>query len=277
MQSAGNDFVFIDGRKNRVSITKHLARRLLHRQWGIGADQLLFLGEPTRRGMNRSLRVFNPDGSEAQMCGNGVLCIADYILKNTSANNALILETQAGLIRATRNSRIEVDMGEPILEAARIPVRAKGQVCGEPLHVGGKMFKIFCVSMGNPHCVIFLDALKNFRLEKYGPLIEHHPFFPERTNVEFVEVHRGGRKARVRVWERGAGPTLSCGTGACATLVAGVLSRRLANPCEIKFPGGTLSTRWAGDNHVYLSSRSLGVVFEGQFNLNAMRQEVKNV
>jgi diaminopimelate epimerase len=243
MQSAGNDFILIDSRRLSRKIKARDAGRLLNRQFGIGGDQLLLLGRPTTGKADISLKIFNPDGSEAEMCGNGVLCVADYL---KGYHRQLAIETKAGLIKTSLSPRIEVDMGKPAWKGIE-----------KTLTAGGRKFKFTDVSMGNPHCVIFLERLKDLSLEKYGPLIENHPLFPKRTNVEFVEGNR------VRVWERGAGPTLSCGTGACAVLVAGVLTRRLLRSARLHFPGGILAARWAGDNHVYLSSRSMGAVFQG--------------
>ena len=264
MQSAGNDFVVIDNRRLRSKIGAKQAGRLLHRQLGIGGDQLLVLGRAASRKNSVSLKIYNPDGSEAEMCGNGVLCIADYLKKNERVRNGHItIETLGGLMNASFHPQPEIDMGEPILDGRKIPTRADGLIIEKPLRAGGRTFRTTCVSMGNPHGVIFTKGLKKFPLERYGPLLENHPFFPRRANIEFVEASASGQEARVRVWERGAGITLSCGTGACAVLVAGAITDRLKRNARLHFPGGTLGVRWAADNHVYLSSRSMGAVFQG--------------
>jgi diaminopimelate epimerase len=263
MQSAGNDFVVVDNRRLRSKVGARQAGRLLHRQLGVGGDQLLVLDRARSNRHDVSLKIYNPDGSEAEMCGNGVLCVALHLAPSARNGQGITMETKGGLIRAGLSPRIEVDMGKPVLEGRKIPVRATGRVIEKLLRADGRTFKTTCVSMGNPHGVIFLKGLEKFPLAHYGPLLENHPFFPKRANIEFVEVEASGQEARVRVWERGAGPTLSCGTGACATLVAGALTGRLRRNARLHFPGGTLGVRWGADDHIYLSSRSMGAVFQG--------------
>ncbi len=261
MHGAGNDFVILDGLRRRVSLTPALARRLCDRRFGAGADQILVLG-PSRKADLR-MRIVNADGSEVEMCGNGIRCVARYAhARGLVRKREMTVETLAGVMRPVLTSpdgrEVRVDMGPPVLEAAKIPVRAKGRVIEKPLShlkVGGaaaKSLSFTCVSMGNPHAVIFVDDLDRIPVESWGPAIENHPFFPRRVNAEFVQVRQPGA-ARVRVWERGAGLTMACGTGACAVAVAGVLTGRLHRRVRLSLPGGELGVEWAADNRAYLT------------------------
>ena len=275
MQGSGNDFVLLDGFRRRVRLTASEARRLADRHFGVGADQILIL-EKSRRADFR-LRILNADGSEAEMCGNGIRCAALYASKTRRVKkNEMSVETKAGVLRPVLLGRgpegalVRVDMGEPILEAADIPTRSAQRRVIETdfqwLAGDGKpeTAKITCVSMGNPHCVIFVDDLASVPVEAWGPVLEKDPFFPKRTNVEFVQVDSPDR-GRVRVWERGAGATLACGTGACAAGVAGVLTGRFRRKAALALPGGTLTVEWAPDNHVFMTGPA-AFVGEGVWN-----------
>lgn len=271
MHGAGNDFVVVDSLRRRRAVSPALARRLCDRRFGVGADQVLVL-EPSRKADFR-MRVLNADGSEVEMCGNGIRCAALYArARGYVKKDGMAVETLAGLIRPERRGKdVRVDMGEPVLDAAKIPTRAKGRVIDKPLSslkIGDRRSAIAnlfftCVSMGNPHAVIFVPDLSRTPAEGWGPLIENHPFFPRRVNVEFVQV-TAPDAARVRVWERGAGLTLACGTGACAVLVAGVLTGRLRRAAALSLPGGTLRVEWPADNRVYLTGPA-EFVHEGTF------------
>ncbi len=265
MEGLGNDFIVIDDREETLTDLPELARRLCHRRFGIGADQLLLV-RPSRVADARMV-IYNPDGSEAEMCGNGVRCFAIYLLeKGITESHDLEIETKAGIIEAkVREDLVEVDMGEPALEAEKVPVNLKGRVVSHPLKVMDRDFKITCVSMGNPHTVIFVDDVDGFPVERYGPAIEKHPLFPERTNVEFAQVITD-REVKMRVWERGAGETMACGTGACATLVAGVLNRLLHKRAIVHLKGGDLDVLWGEDNHVFMTGPAVKV-FEGWIDL----------
>jgi diaminopimelate epimerase len=262
MHGLGNDFILIDNREERLEQIDLLARRLCRRRFGIGADQLLLL-EKSQIADYR-MRIFNPDGSEVEMCGNGIRCLARYIKdKGLCANDRLLIETKAGTVKINREKdQIKVDMGEPILEGEKIPLSQKGEIISAPLVLDGMQFNITCVSMGNPHCVILMDDLQGFAVAEYGPQIEHHALFPKRTNVEFVRVLNQGQ-IEVKVWERGAGETLACGSGACASVVATVLNHKTQRTVDVNLPGGTLHICWsADDNHVYMRGPA-EYVFDG--------------
>jgi len=261
MHGLGNDYIFVNGlseRLPRVSLPR-LARALSDRHFGIGADGLILV-LPSRSAQFR-MQVFNADGSEAEMCGNGIRMFARYVYEHgLTRGRELAVETLAGVIRPRlmvrggRVASVRVDMGEPRLERSEIPMRGKpGRVIGEALRVDGERYEVTAVSMGNPHCVIFVKEVAEFPVARVGPAIERHRAFPRRTNVEFVQVL--GRSAlRMRVWERGAGETLACGTGACATLVAAVLNGKADRKATVHLPGGDLKIEWReSDNHVYMT------------------------
>ncbi len=265
MQGAGNDFVFLSREKTGVAITPRLARLLLDRHFGIGGDQLLVL-EKTRKGKDPVLHIFNADGSKAEMCGNGVRAVAAHLIKEDGVKSDFTIRTKAGPIGINvLRGAIEVDMGEPEFEGARIPVRAAGSVVDRPLKVGRETFRINCVSMGNPHCVIFMKNVKKFPVAEFGPMIETHPFFPRRTNVEFVEILSRSH-ARARVWERGAGETLACGTGACAAAAMAAWTGKTGRKVKIDLPGGALFVRWDANNRFYLTGPAQST-FEGKFRI----------
>lgn len=262
MHGLGNDFVLIDNRQKKWENPGSLAQRLCRRRFGIGADQLLILEDSASA--DYRMKIYNPDGSQAEMCGNGVRCLARFIRdKGISDVEQLRIETGAGIVK-TRwlKDLVEVDMGEPILEGDKIPVKLKGRVISAPLALNDTRFDITCVSMGNPHCVIFADNLEGPAITEYGPQIEHYPLFPQRINVEFVQII-SREQIKVRVWERGAGETLACGSGACASVVAAVLNDKTQRKVKVCLPGGELKVFWsADDNHVYMCGPA-EEVFEG--------------
>jgi len=271
LQATGNDFILIDARRMKRDWSA-LARDMCHRHFGIGADGLLLV-LPSKVA-DFFLRMFNPDGSEAEACGNGLRCAAKYATESGLANSAeLKVETPAG-IRAVRTGvgkDIQVAMGKPIFAPAAVPVLVERRdsldatpVVDYPIIVGGKNLKITCVSMGNPHAVSFLDQpVANFPLAEIGPKMEHHPMFPNRVNFEVVNVVSRG-ELRARVWERGAGETLSCGTGACAIAVASRLKGLIGSHVDIILTGGTLTVDWDGTGEVFLSGPA-EVVFHGEW------------
>ncbi|KAJ7556539.1 hypothetical protein O6H91_05G088000 [Diphasiastrum complanatum] len=272
----GNDFILVDNRDSKVpKISPEEAVELCNRNFGVGGDGVIFV-LPGVDGTDYSMRIFNSDGSEPEMCGNGIRCMARYIakLENAIESRSYKIHTLAGLIVpcVREDGQVVVDMGPPNLNPAQIPTKLpgneKGFVVRAPLNVSGKTWIVTCVSMGNPHCVTFgeqgtqdldLDALP---LEQVGPLFEHHQMFPARTNTEFVQVLSPSH-LRMRVWERGAGATLACGTGACALLVAAVLEQRAGRKCRVDLPGGPLEIEWReDDNHVYMTGPA-EAVFSG--------------
>jgi diaminopimelate epimerase len=268
MHGTGNDFVVFDATRRPVRLGAADTRLLADRRFGVGADQILIL-EPSRKADFR-MRIVNADGSEVEMCGNGIRCAALFARERGIARGpAMTVETLAGIMRPViGRGEVRVDMGEPVLDAERVPVRAKGRVIDEPLtrlRIDGPAalqgLRFTCVSMGNPHAVTFVRDLDRTPVEAWGPRIENHPFFPRRVNAEFVQV-TGPRTARVRVWERGAGLTLACGTGACAVAVAGVLTGRLRRSVTLTLPGGDLRVEWAADGRVYLTGPA-AFVYDG--------------
>jgi diaminopimelate epimerase len=261
MQGLGNDFIVIDGRNLSHIDWTRLSSKLLDRRYGIGADQLLILEDSQKADFR--MRIFNPDGSEVEMCGNGIRCLANYIWKRgLSTKSPLEIETLAGVIRPEKVSGeknlVRVNMGRPGLRPEDIPVNIAsgesnspsppltirggikgGVVLDYPLQVGDRLFHITCVSMGNPHAVIMEEDLEVLDIRTYGPLIENHPLFPKRTNVEFVK-KVSENTFLVRVWERGAGETLACGTGASAVAVAMKIKGLGGDRQKIILPGGEL-------------------------------------
>ncbi len=269
MHGLGNDFIVVT-EHTLPKEAPELARRLCDRRLGVGADGLVFL-LPSRAGDVR-MRILNADGSEAEQCGNAVRCVAKYYYERISGEKKeIIVETGAGLqpIRLeTDGGQVEsicVDMGQPILEASRVPVALEGkQVVDHPVTIGEKSFRFTAVSMGNPHAVIFVDDAADFPVETWGPRLETHPLFPNKTNVEFVTIH-SPRELEMRVWERGVGPTLACGTGACASLVAAVLNGAADRRARVRLKGGDLEIQWSErDDRVYMTGPAR-MVFEGEW------------
>ncbi len=260
MHGLGNDFVFLD----HFSIAENefdypnLAQQLCHRQLGIGGDGLVIVLPSTIA--DARMRIFNPDGSEPEMCGNGIRCFARFVFENGYVTtNPLTVETLAGVLslkltlEENRVSAVRVDMGQPILKPAFIPVNAPMEpVVRAFLEVEGVSLQYSAVSMGNPHCIIFWEDFETLDFERLGPVIEKHALFPRKTNVEFIRVD-SIKEITMKVWERGAGPTLACGTGACAAAVASVLNGLTERAVTVHLPGGDLQIEWCEDNHVYMT------------------------
>lgn len=266
----GNDFVIVNGLEESIENYKELAIKVCDRHFGIGADGLVIL--LTSEIADFKMRIFNSDGSEAEMCGNVTRCMARYVFEHGLTDKKKItLETKAGIIKPELIfangilDTVRVDMGEPRLKRSEIPMvgNADEQVINEILRVGDAEYSITCVSMGNPHCIIFVDDLTLVDLSVIGPKIETDPVFPKKTNVEFVQV-LNKQKLRMRVWERGAGVTMACGTGTCATLVAAVLNGKADRQATIELDGGTLLIEWGLDNHIYMSGPAVEV-FRGKY------------
>jgi diaminopimelate epimerase len=257
----GNDFILIDNRhSSQPLVSSEQAVKLCDRHFGIGADGVIF-ALPGQNGTEYTMRIFNSDGSEPEMCGNGIRCLAQFITElegQEQIGKTYTIHTLAGLITPTieGNGQVKVDMGIPQLLAKNIPTTLASpeeKVIHQPLNVKDQTWFVTCVSMGNPHCITFVDDVNNIDLEKIGPNFEHHSAFPQRTNTEFIQVvHRDYLK--MRVWERGAGITLACGTGACASVVAGVLNEKCDRSCTVELPGGNLSIEWSAiDQHLYMT------------------------
>lgn len=261
MQATGNDFVVMEAKRNRD--WGSLAAAMCDRRFGVGADGIILV-MPSRKADIR-MRMFNPDGSEAEACGNGTRCLVRYAVDRGLVNSKEIaIETLGGLRKARQvYDMIQVDMGEPIFKAGLIPVKAdRDTVIDHPLAIGGRRLSLTCLSMGNPHVVAFIDeAVEDFPLEVIGPKVERHAFFPKRVNFEIANLI-GKNKIRARVWERGAGETLSCGTGACAIAVAASLHKLCGKKTNVTLPGGTLTIDWDGVGEVKLTGPS-EEVFKG--------------
>ncbi len=263
MHGAGNDFVVMDALKEPFGLNKDQIQKLCDRNFGIGADQLLVIA-PSEVADIKML-IFNADGDEVEMCGNGIRCIADFAYRYFIVKSKeMTVETLGGIMKPViTGNGIRVDMGEPILEGKKIPTGFDGQVVNQPLEVEYEKFDVTAVSMGNPHCVIFEKNGSVTDLHKWGPLIENHEKFPNRTNVEFIQV-QSPEKIKCLVWERGSGQTLACGTGACASVVAGVLTGNTGRNVEVELLGGTLQIEWdEASNHVFMTGPSVEV-FRGE-------------
>lgn len=269
----GNDFILVDNRHQLSPVlTPQQAVKLCDRNTGIGADGVIF-ALPGKSGADYTMRIFNSDGSEPEMCGNGIRCMARYIAdleaadgKQSSAPHYTI-HTLAGPIVSTLRSdgQITVDMGEPRLLAAEIPTtlaEPQAQVVDLPLMVADTTYQVTCISMGNPHCITFVGDVDAVPLAKVGPLVETHGAFPQRTNAEFIQVVSSDY-LKMRVWERGAGATLACGTGACASLVAAVLNGKCDRKATVELPGGPLEIEWSGNNRVCMTGPAVRV-FSGE-------------
>jgi diaminopimelate epimerase len=280
MHGCGNDYIYVVALKARPADPPALSRRLSDRHFGIGGDGLIMLAS-SKAGDIR-MEMYNADGSRGDMCGNGIRCVARLAYeRGIVRKNPMVVETDAGLkiiqLQLDAGGRVTgatVDMGEPILEGREIPVVAAGRIVDYSLEVGGRVEKITAVSMGNPHCVVFVNDDSVFKLDifefaRLGRQFENHPFFPRRVNTEFIlPVSRA--HLRMRVWERGSGETLACGTGACAALVAAVLTGRADRKATVELRGGNLEIEWRGsgegENHVFMTGEAVEV-FNGRVDL----------
>ena len=272
VQGLGNDFVVVNAMtENLPAGLPELARRVCDRYFGIGADGLVLLHKSDVADLR--MQIINSDGSEAEMCGNAIRCVAKYAYEQKLITKTKIqVETLAGIkipeliLENGAVKYVRVDMGEPILERAEIPMLGSaGRVLAEALEVGSEIFKVTAVSMGNPHCLIFVDELASFPVATIGPQIEIHSVFPRKTNVEFIEV-LNRQEVRMKVWERGAGETMACGTGACATAVAAVLNGLTEREVTVHLTGGDLFIEWAENNHIYMTGPA-EEVFTGSYHI----------
>lgn len=269
MQGLGNDYIYVDCTRETLENPSHIAKKVSDRHFGIGSDGLVLI-LPSQVADFR-MRMFNSDGSESEMCGNAIRCVGKYVYDNGMTDKNLVnIETLAGikvLTLTVQNGKVElvrVDMGEPILVPRDVPVASdKESFISEPVTIDGREFKVTAVSMGNPHAVSYIEDVENFPLAQIGPKMETNSLFPRKVNAEFVQVI-DRKNLKMRVWERGAGETLACGTGACAVLVSSVLNNLSDRAATIKLLGGDLLIEWSEkDNHVYMTGPAVKV-FEGE-------------
>lgn len=270
MQASGNDFIILNLFKNNIQINfAAFAKKYCDRHFGIGADGIIIV-LPSKKA-DFTMKIFNADGSEAEMCGNGIRCFAKYVFeKKLTAKKEITVETKAGIIKPKliiKNKKIKnikVNMGQPKLKRKDIPLlgNPNEEVINYQLSISNYQLAISCVSMGNPHCIIFVDNINQTPVKELGPLIENHKLFPKKTNVEFVEVVNK-KNLKVKVWERGVGETLACGTAACAVTVAAVLNNKTLSKVTLQFPGGKLFVEWKKDKEIYLTGNAVEV-FKGE-------------
>ena len=278
MEGCGNDYVYVNGAAEIIDYEKkpELVRRLSDRHFGIGGDGVIFINPSDEADFE--MEMWNADGTRSEMCGNGIRCVAKYVYDKGLTDSREIRIVSAGKIKYIKleteeNSklpngyeavRIRVNMGSPILEPSQIPVEYDGETAVDvPISVQGSDYKATCVSMGNPHAVIFMDEISKLELEKIGPDFENHKLFPKRTNTEFVCV-KDRQNVDMRVWERGTGETLACGTGACATAVACILKGYTDDKVNIHLLGGTLQIEWDMENNLIYMTGPARTVFEGE-------------
>ena len=276
MHGLGNDYVYIDAINQKIENESSLAKFVSNRHFGIGSDGLILICKSEVADFK--MRMFNSDGSEAEMCGNGIRCVGKFVYDKGLTNKTTVkIETLAGiktLILNIKEGKVEtarVDMGEPILEAEKIPViSTENPVKNLELEAENKKFKFTCVSMGNPHAITIVENTKEFDVERYGKVLEVDKAFPKKANIEFVQIV-DKENIKMRVWERGAGETLACGTGACATAVACNLNGLTGRKVNIELLGGTLNIEWnENDNHVYMTGPAV-TVFDGELYEEAIR------
>ena len=273
MQGLGNDYVYIDCINGKEPIDiKNLTNRLSNRHFGVGSDGLILLCKS--KVADLKMRMFNSDGSEAQMCGNGIRCVAKLAYElGLICEEITTIETLSGIKTLKLNivngkvKTVEVDMGVPILEATKIPVSSNAKIEDKKVKaevkVKNKKIELTCVSMGNPHAVTFVNDIKNFKVAEYGPILENSDIFPEKANIEFVEVV-DKNNIKMRVWERGSGETLACGTGACSSVVASSLNGYTDRKVNVQLLGGNLEIEWKPNNHVHMTGPAV-TVFKGEW------------
>lgn len=270
MHGLGNDYVYIDcTEEQKIKNISSLAQFISNRHFGVGSDGLILICKSDIADFK--MRMFNYDGTEAEMCGNGIRCVGKFVYdKGLTKKDNITVETLAGIKKLKFNIKegnvetVEVDMGEPILEPDKIPVISEEAIVKNlKIKARENEFKFTCVSMGNPHAITIVDNTKDFNIEKYGPVLEKDEHFPRRANIEFIELV-DKNNIKMRVWERGAGETLACGTGACASIVACALNGYIENEANVELLGGTLKIRWDKENnHIYMTGPAT-TVFEGE-------------
>lgn len=273
MQGCGNDYVYVDGAKEQIPQEKkaELVRYLSDRHFGIGGDGVIFIN-PSKEA-DFEMEMYNMDGSRSEMCGNGIRCVSKFVYDKGLTDKTTVSIVSGGVVRYLdlniadgKVSTVKVNMGAPILKAADIPVIAEeeeGEVIAQRIEVGDRIYEMTCVSMGNPHAVVFLEDVANLEIEKIGPLFENHVRFPKRTNTEFVKVIDRSN-VEMRVWERGTGETLACGTGACAVAVACILNGLTDDEVTVKLLGGELQIKWDREANLVYMTGPATTVFEGE-------------
>ena len=276
MQGAGNDFVMLDGVTQTLALEGAQLRRLADRRYGVGADQVLLVERAQQPGVDFRYRIFNADGGEVEQCGNGARCFVRFVReRGLTHKRSIRVETLGGIIepRLEDDGEVSVDMGVPVLEPARVPFDAEGLVARAvqhdrlwPLLIHGREIEFSVLSMGNPHAVQSVDDIEQAPVASDGPVIERHARFPRRVNAGFMQII-GRDEIYLRVWERGVGETLACGTGACAAAVAGILRGALQSPVTVIARGGRLRIRWDGAGHPALLTGAADKVFEGEIEL----------
>ena len=268
MHGTGNDFILVNGFVYKLSKLNNLSQRICNRHFGIGGDGLIIALPPEEEKNDFQMKIFNSDGSEAEMCGNGIRCFTHFLQEEgLTKKNKLKIETRAGVmipekIKSGDVSQIKVNMGRPSFHPSEIPFKTEKDieyVKNYPLTVGDKTFAVNCISMGNPHTIIFTDNLEKYPLAKWGRVIENHPRFPAKTNVEFIQVINR-KEIKMKVWERGAGITLACGTGAAASVIAGKINDLLDSNVLVHLPGGDLIIEWCEED-VFMTGPAETVFF----------------
>ena len=272
MQGLGNDYVYVNCFKEKIDNPPELARRISDRHFGVGSDGLIMINPSDKADFE--MEMYNADGSRGEMCGNGIRCVAKYVYDyGLTDKTSISVETLGGIkyldltVQDGKVKLVKVNMGRPELAPSKVPVAAEGdRAVDEPITVDGKEYRMTCVSMGNPHAVIFADRdIRELPLEEIGPKFENHERFPKRVNTEFVRV-LDRRTAEMRVWERGSGETLACGTGACAVAVACVLNGLTEDEVTVRLLGGDLQIKWDRENDIVYMTGPAEVVFDGEWN-----------
>ena len=274
MTGLGNDYIYIDCTDGtKIKNVQELTKKLSNRHFGIGSDGLILIYNSDNDNSDYKMRIFNSDGTEAEMCGNGIRCVAKLIHdKSLSKKDKISIETLSGIKKVKlledengKCNEVIVDMGEPMFQDKNIPYNVYEPFNKDlDIDVNEEKMRFTVVSMGNPHAITFIENVDDFNIEKYGPIIEKNPIFPNRTNVEFVEVI-DKNNIKVRVWERGVGETFACGTGACAAVVASGLNGYTGENVTVNLPGGKLQIEWGKDNHIYMQGTATKV-FDGTIN-----------
>ncbi len=269
MHGLGNDFVVIDATSRPLELSSEQCRQIADRHFGIGCDQILLVEPPRDKNSDFYYRIYNADGSEVEQCGNGARCFAMFVRsKGLTTKDTIDVGTMSGVItlHVEENGMVQVDMGAPILEPEQIPFSAEHQQAIYPIELNGEEMSVGAVSMGNPHAVITVDDVDSAAVDRIGPAMEIHPRFPQRVNVGFMQVIDRSN-IRLRVFERGTGETLACGTGACAAVVSGIEQGVLDHQVQVTLPGGKLMIKWDGYKQPVLMSGPAATVFEGSIEL----------
>jgi diaminopimelate epimerase len=266
MHGLGNDFIVIDAISQKIKLSTSQVQKLSDRRFGIGCDQVLLVEVPTNPDVDFRYRIFNADGSEVENCGNGARCFAKFVTdRKLTGKRNIVVETASGImtLKLQDDNQVTVDMGEPVLEPSAIPFNADSRQTTYPLQLSDQTLEIGAVSMGNPHAVTLVDDTQTAPVENWGPQVENHPDFPQRVNAGFMQI-LSRNEVNLRVYERGAGETLACGTGACAAVVAGRLRNLLDSKVTVNLPGGSLVIEWQGEGHSVLMTGPATNVFHGQ-------------